>query len=145
MAIIITGNVSETGLEQGEPTNSTLEIVLVVLLVVFIGIYALFYKKLLPRSCWLPVSKFYFRPMIIPSYLWRRYVVGGDYFSDVDGKLILGAVPIVCAGHVKELHSRGVRATVVSGPILPNHPTLRAKPADLDGTSPSSHTVGTLQ
>ncbi|KAL3906691.1 MAG: hypothetical protein SGPRY_010456 [Prymnesium sp.] len=87
---------------------------MLVALCAYIGVYVLFYKKLVPVSWWLPLSKCYFYPMMLPSYLWRLFVVKGTYFSDVDSKVLLGAVPLVFAGHVDELHQRGVRTVIVS-------------------------------
>jgi len=75
-------------------------------------VYVLLQKKWLPKFLWKPLARFYFYPMLLPAFLWRRFVVGGAYFTDVDGSLLLGAVPLQCAGHVKQLHKDGVRAVV---------------------------------
>lgn len=72
--------------------------------------YVLLEKKLLPRSWWASLSHFYFYPMMVPSWLFR--LASGPYFSDVDGGVMLGAVPMVIAGHVEALHRDGVRAVV---------------------------------
>ena len=75
--------------------------------------YILLEKKLLPLSWWLPVSKAYFWPLMLPNYLLRVLRYGSDgYFTDVDRDVILGAVPMVIAGHVELLHRDGVRAVV---------------------------------
>lgn len=81
-------------------------------LMVYIVTYILLQKKMLPKSLWLPLTKFYFYPMIVPNYIWRNLFVRGPYFSRVDDSLFLGAVPLVCAGHVSLLHSMGVRSVV---------------------------------
>ena len=82
--------------------------------------YILLEKKILPRSWWLPLSKLYFWPLLLPNFLIR--MARGNYFSDVDGGVMLGSTPIVFAGHVAALHSDGVRAVVnlqaeYSGPV----------------------------
>ncbi|KAL1529464.1 hypothetical protein AB1Y20_000411 [Prymnesium parvum] len=101
--------------DDSTPVDSAaggVQTLLLMAVAVYLGLYILYYKKLLPKACWLPLSKFYFYPMLIPSYIWRLLVVRGTYFSDVDDKVLLGAVPLVFAGHVQELHKRGVRATI---------------------------------
>lgn len=80
--------------------------------VMYILLYALLQKKKLPKGLWLPLTKCYFYPMLVPSYLWRRLCVRGSYFSQVDDCLLLGAVPIACFGHVRQLHRMRVRAVV---------------------------------
>lgn len=78
----------------------------------FILGYALLEKKLLPRTLWRPLSRLYFYPLMLPNLLWRTFFMKQPYFSDVDSGLMLGAVPMVCAGHVKALHADGVRAVI---------------------------------
>ena len=73
--------------------------------------YLLLEKKLLPRSWWPNASRFYFYPMMVPSLL-VRLASGQSYFSDVDEGVLLGATPMVIAGHVTALHRAGVRAVV---------------------------------
>jgi atypical dual specificity phosphatase len=73
--------------------------------------YALLEKKLLPRRWWAALSRFYFYPMMMPTYLLRR-ARRQPHFSDVDAGVILGAVPLVLAGHVQALHDDRVRAIV---------------------------------
>ena len=60
----------------------------------FFVVYVLLQKKWLPKVLWKPLARFYFYPMLLPAYLWRSLVVGGNYFTDVDGSLLLGAVPL---------------------------------------------------
>ena len=74
--------------------------------------YALLEKKLLPRAWWKPLSAFYFYPLMVPNLLWRTFVMRQPYFSDVDAGLMLGAVPMAIAGHVRALHADGVRAVI---------------------------------
>ncbi len=74
-------------------------------------LYALLEKKMLPRSWWRPLSSFFFWPMALPNLL-VRLSSGQPYFSELDGAVLLGAVPMVIAGHVKALHEQGVRAVV---------------------------------
>jgi len=81
------------------------------LLVVFLLLYVLLEKKLLPRSWWRALSAFYFPIMSIPNLL-VRLASGQPYFSEIDSHLLLGAVPMVLAGHVATLHQDGVRAVV---------------------------------
>ena len=81
--------------------------------VMFVVVYVLLQKKVLPKKWWLPLTRLYFYPMILPNYLWHLTMIKGTYFSRVDDVLLLGAVPLVFAGHIKELHRLGVRAVVV--------------------------------
>lgn len=78
----------------------------------FILGYVLLEKKKLPKALWRPLSRFYFYPLMLPNLLFRKLCMRQSYFSDVDAGLVLGAVPMMIAGHVKELHSDGVRAVV---------------------------------
>lgn len=64
--------------------------------------YVLLEKKCLPRKWWRPLSKFYFGPLMLPNLL-LRVASGRPYFSDVDGGVMLGAVPMVIAGHIEAL------------------------------------------
>ena len=80
-------------------------------LLAFLGVYALLEKKKLPWSWWRPLSRFYFFPMAVPLYL-ARLCSGGEYFTDVDEGVLLGAVPMRLAGHIAALHRDGVRAVV---------------------------------
>ena len=79
------------------------------------GLFALLYvlleKKLLPRRLWRPLSSLYFYPMMLPNLAFRL-ASGQPYFSDVDGGVMLGATPMLIAGHVEALHRDGVRAVV---------------------------------
>jgi len=77
----------------------------------FLLLYILLEKKCLPRSWWAPLSSFYFWPMAMPRLLWRM-ATGAKYFTDIDETVLLGAAPMVIAGHVRELHTEGVRAVV---------------------------------
>ena len=77
----------------------------------FVLAYVLLEKKLLPRSWWASLSRFYFYPLLLPNLL-LRLASGQAYFSDVDGGVMLGAVPMVIAGHPRALHRDGVRAVV---------------------------------
>ena len=84
------------------------------LVAAFLGLaitYLLLEKKWLPRRWWKPLSSFYFQPMSLPNLL-MRLASGQAYFSEVDETLLLGAVPMVVAGHVKTLHEDGVRAVI---------------------------------
>jgi atypical dual specificity phosphatase len=73
--------------------------------------YVLLEKKLLPRRWWEPLSRLYFYPLMVPKLL-LRMASGQAYFSDVDEGVMLGATPMVIAGHVEALHRDGVRAVV---------------------------------
>ena len=64
----------------------------------FLG-YVLLEKKLLPKALWRPLSTFYFYPLMLPNLLYRS-ASGQAYFSDVDGGVMLGATPMVIAGHL---------------------------------------------
>lgn len=79
---------------------------------VYCGVYLLLLKKKLPRTWWLPLTKCYFWPMIGPTFVVRRFISPQPYFSVVDDVLLLGAVPLACMGHPRELHDMGVRAVV---------------------------------
>lgn len=74
--------------------------------------YALLEKKMLPKFLWRPLSALYFYPMMLPNLFWRVAFGKQSYFSDIDGGVMLGAVPMVVAGHVKALHEDGVRAVL---------------------------------
>ena len=73
--------------------------------------YLLLEKKMLPRGWWGAASRFYFYPMMLPSLL-ARVMSGQPSFSDVDGGVMLGSVPMVLTGDVNALHRDGVRAVV---------------------------------
>lgn len=81
-------------------------------LAVYLLLFILMQKKKLPSSWVLPLSKFYFYPMVPANYLWRLVVVRGTYFSRVDDTLLLGAVPLACVGHATQLHRLGVRGVI---------------------------------
>ena len=99
-------------------------IIFPLLAIAYVIIYILLQKKLVPKAWWLPLTKFYFYPMMLPNYVWRTMVVGGTYFSKVDDVLLLGAVPLIFAGHIKELHTLGVHAVVVGR--RPGSPSQRS-------------------
>lgn len=99
-------------LEMGPSPWDDVNLVLEVSLLAFMLIYVLLQKKKLPQQWWYMLTRIYFYPMMLPNYLWRLWVVRGTYFSPVDDTLLLGAVPLVFAGHVKKLHEQGVRGVV---------------------------------
>lgn len=83
--------------------------------------YFLLEKKLLPRAWWRTISRLYFFPLMVPNML-LRVASGRPYFSDVDGGVMLGAVPMVIAGQIEALHRDGVRGVInmqaeYAGPI----------------------------
>ena len=82
-----------------------------IVLSAFLVGYFLLEKKLLPKRLWRPLSTFYFYPLMVPNLL-VRMASGQPYFSDVDGGVMLGATPMLMAGHVQALHDDGVRAVV---------------------------------
>ena len=105
----------------------------------FILGYALLEKKLLPRTLWRPLSRLYFYPLMLPNLLWRTFFMKQPYFSDVDSGLMLGAVPMVCAGHVKALHADGVwPGHQPSGLVLRSNCGLRGDAAP-DSAAMDSH------
>ena len=73
--------------------------------------YLLLERKMLPRQWWPALAKFYFTPMMVPNLLFR-IAQGKPYFTEVDSVVMLGAVPMVVAGHLSSLHDAGVRAVV---------------------------------
>jgi atypical dual specificity phosphatase len=85
------------------------------LLITFGCGYILLEKKMLPKKWWAALSRIYFYPMMLPNLFVRLLsarVTGNPYFSDVDEGVMVGAVPMVLAGHVAALHHDGVRAVV---------------------------------
>ncbi|KAF0691802.1 Aste57867_17073 [Aphanomyces stellatus] len=86
------------------------EAVLCGLFVLFVygAIYVVFQLHLMPRPIARVVAKIYFFPMYPFTLLARR----GNYYTAMDPTVILGAVPVVCAGHVTQMVSLGVRAVV---------------------------------
>jgi len=68
-------------------------------------------RKLLPKSWWRPISAMAFWPLVVPSMLkWR--INKRPRFTEMGGGIICGGSPLVCFGHVKQLHVDGVRAVV---------------------------------
>ena len=76
------------------------------------GTFGLLSKKILPRFTFGPLSRLFFWPMLPLTYLSRNLPWSPPYYIEISTGVFLGAVPLVAAGHVQELHRLGVRAVV---------------------------------
>jgi len=75
-----------------------------------IMLYVLFQRHKLPPSVGKYIAKLFFYPTLPITYVTKHW--SGHYWDLIDENVFLGAVPIVCVGHVSELHKMGVRAVV---------------------------------
>jgi atypical dual specificity phosphatase len=81
-------------------------------------VYILFQKKVLPKPVARIVARLYFYPTIPLTILTRL----GNYFTEMDDTVVLGAAPLALLGHPTQLYSQGVRGVInmceeYSGPL----------------------------
>ena len=80
--------------------------------ILYFGVYGLLAKKILPKCTWRTLSQLYFWPMLPLTFLLRNLPWSPPYYVEISPGVLLGAVPLICAGHVDELHRLGVRGVV---------------------------------